>query len=58
MTNPIHRLIAEPDYSNLVWHELSNLMPLIEGAKFEELRKDIKENGLKYKIAAVDVASA
>jgi hypothetical protein len=45
---------VEPDYSKLEWHELSNLMTLIEGIKFEELRKDIKENGLKYKIVLYD----
>ena len=42
------------DYSKLEWHDLANLMPLIEGVKFEELRKDIKENGLKYKIVLYD----
>jgi hypothetical protein len=45
---------CEPHYSKLEWHELSNLMTLIEGIKFEELRKDIKENGLKYKIVLYD----
>jgi hypothetical protein len=53
MTNPVHRLpveSVEPDYSTLEYHEHANVMSMIEGMKFEELRKDIKENGLKYKI--------
>ena len=31
------------DYSKLEWHDLANLMPLIKGPKFEELRKDINQ---------------
>jgi hypothetical protein len=59
MTNSIHRLTVEAieevlDYANLEWHELANLMPLIEGVKFEELRKDIAANGLKYRIVLYD----
>lgn len=42
------------DYASLEWHELANLMPLIEGVKFEELRKDIAANGLKYRIVLYD----
>jgi hypothetical protein len=42
------------DYSSLVAHDLANLMPMIEGMKFEELRKDIAANGLKYKIVLYD----
>ena len=53
------RLVVEAieevlDFAKLDGHDLANLMPLIEGPKFEELRKDIAANGLKYKIVLYD----
>lgn len=59
MTNSVHRLNVEAieeviDYAALEWHDLANLMPMIEGSKFEELRKDIAANGLNYKIVLYD----
>jgi len=35
-----------PAYDNLIAHELANLLPMIEGSKFAELREDIRKNGI------------
>ena len=53
MTAP-HRLPIEAieeviDYNNLVAHDLANLMPMIEGKKFEELIESVRK-GLQYPI--------
>jgi hypothetical protein len=32
------------DYNNLVAHDLANLMPMIEGKKFEELIESVSKN--------------
>jgi hypothetical protein len=50
----IHRLPVDAieeviDYANLVAHDLANLMPMIEGKKFEELIESVRK-GLQYKI--------
>ena len=50
----IHRLPVEAideviDYNNLVAHDLANLMPMIEGKKFEELIESVRK-GLQYPI--------
>ena len=49
-----HRLPVEAieeviDYNNLVAHDLANLMPMIEGKKFEELIESVRK-GLQYPI--------
>jgi hypothetical protein len=31
---------------NLLSHELANLLPMIEGIKFAELKEDIRKNGI------------
>jgi hypothetical protein len=54
MSAPIHRLPVEAieeviDYENLVAHDLANLMPMIEGKKFEELIESVRK-GLQYPI--------
>jgi ParB-like chromosome segregation protein Spo0J len=54
MSNAIHRLPVDAieeviDYNNLVAHDLANLMPMIEGKKFEELVESVRK-GLQYKI--------
>jgi hypothetical protein len=33
-------------YDNLLPHELANLLPMIEGSKFAELKEDIRKNGI------------
>ena len=33
-------------YDNLLPHELANLLPMIEGIKFAELKEDIRKNGI------------
>ncbi len=35
-----------PGYDNLVAHELANLLPMIDGNRFAELREDIRKNGV------------
>ena len=54
MSNAVSRLPVDAieemiDYSNLLPHELANLMPMIEGKKFEELIESVRK-GLQYKI--------
>jgi hypothetical protein len=41
---------TDPDYTVLIAHELANLMPLIEGKPFDELKADLRANGLRVKI--------
>ena len=35
-----------PTYDTLIPHELANLLPMIEGSKFGELKEDIRKNGI------------
>jgi hypothetical protein len=38
------------DYSGLIAHELANVMPMIEGKPFEDLKTDIAKQGILTKI--------
>ena len=40
------KLEVPPTYDNLFSHELANLLPMIEGGKFAELKEDIRKNGI------------
>jgi len=40
------KLNVPQNYDNLVPHELANLLPMIEGSKFAELKEDIRKNGI------------
>ena len=42
------------DYDDLRPHELAGLLPMIEEAKFIELREDIRKHGLHEKIVLYD----
>jgi hypothetical protein len=51
MTDPVRmpataKLNVPPNYDNLIPHELANLLPMIEGSKFAELKEDIRKNGI------------
>jgi hypothetical protein len=46
---PVEAIEEVIDYSNLVAHNLANLMPMIEGKKFEELIESVSKN-LQYPI--------
>jgi ParB-like chromosome segregation protein Spo0J len=40
------KLQKPQNYDNLIPHELANLLPMIEGSKFAELKEDIRKNGI------------
>lgn len=46
---PVEAIEEVIDYNNLVAHDLANLMPMIEGKKFEELIESVRK-GLQYPI--------
>jgi hypothetical protein len=46
----LKRKSAEADTSNLGFHELANMMSMIEGRAFEDLKIDIGKNGIKVPI--------
>ena len=48
------KLEVPPTYDNLLPHELANLLPMIEGIKFAELKEDIRKNGILEPIKLFD----
>jgi hypothetical protein len=48
------KLEVPPTYDNMVPHELANLLPMIEGNKFAELKEDIRKNGILEPIKLFD----
>src|ERR1700730_16647855 len=51
---PTPKLEVPPNSDNLVSHELANLLPMIEGSKFAELKEDIRKNGIIEPIKLFD----
>jgi hypothetical protein len=46
VTLPAASKLEVPSYDNLIAHELANLLPMIEGREFEDLKKDIALKGI------------